>query len=262
MKAYQLHIKNMVCDRCIYFVEQALKQLRIYKCEVELGQVSFLSSKNDIEERLELKLSKVGLSILRTNEEILLEAIKHEVSNYLDTLEQGGRKKALSAFLQKRLARNYHYLCRFFKDAEQTTLEFYVIAQKVERAKRFIRENELTLKEIAEQLHYSSLQHLSAQFRQITGITATQFKKQAVNKPNSGSISDALASLKTRGYFHHFEIRGKSLWYDQATKTVSLKNVALKEVYRFEDKPVKYGSSVIYEVETSKGVKGYMICQQ
>lgn len=177
MKAYQLHIKNMVCDRCIYFVEQSLKQLKVQKAEVRLGQASFLSSRENIEGTLESKLNGVGLSLLKTNEEILLESIKLEVVKYLDGLEQRVRIKTFSAFLQKKIGKNYIILSKFFKDTERVTLEFYVLSQKSERVKRLIRENELTLNEIAERLHYSSLQHLSAQFKRMIGITVTQFKK-------------------------------------------------------------------------------------
>lgn len=261
MKVYQLHIKNMVCERCIYFVEQSLKQLKVHKTQVELGRASFLSAQDNIVERLETKLSEVGLSILRTKEEVLLESIKQEVGNYLDGLEQRSWKRTFSNFLQKRLGKGYANLSKFFKDNEQTTLEFYVITQKVERVKRLIRENELLLKEIAERLHYSSLQHLSAQFRHVTGFTVTQFKKRVISKSLPLSLSNVLSNLRVRGFIHHFEIKGNSLRLGQPAKKMSLKEATLKEVYRFEDIPAGYGKSVVLEVETLDGLKGYAICQ-
>lgn len=261
MKAYQLHIKNMVCQRCIYYVEQSLKALSAQKIEIELGHACFLSSLPDAIDRLELKLNQVGLSIIKEKEEVLLESIKHEVSNYLDTLEQRTRKRTFSSFLQKRLGKSYANLSKFFKDTTHATLEFYIITQKVERAKRLIRENELPLKEIAERLHYSSLQHLSAQFRHVTGCTVSQFKKHSIHVSSPNSINGILSDLRARGFVCPFEIKGKYLWFDQFTRKVSLKKVTLREVYRFEDTPVGYGNTTILEVETSEGFKGYAICQ-
>lgn len=261
MKAYQLHIKNMVCERCIYYVEQSLKELGAQKIEVELGHACFLSSVPNALDRLELKLNQVGLSIIREKEEVLLESIKLEVSNYLDTLEQRNRKRTFSGFLQKRLGKSYANLSKFFKDTAHTTLEFYIITQKVERVKRLIRENELLLKEIAELLHYSSLQHLSAQFRHVAGLTVTQYKKGAINKSLPVSLSNVLSDLKARGFTRQFEIRGKNLCLDQFGKRMSLKGAILREVYRFEDKPAGYGNTTVVEVQTIGGVKGYAICQ-
>lgn len=262
MKAYQVHIKNMVCDRCIYFVEQSLKQLKVQKAEVCLGSASFVTSRKNIEEVLDVKLKKVGLSILRTKEEILIESIKREVGRFLDGLEQHTRNRKFSSFLQRRIGKSYYNLSKFFKDTENITLELYIISQKVERVKRLIHENELSLKEIAERLHYSSLQHLSAQFRRITGITVTQFKKQiATRKLVLGSISEVLSDLKSRGFCLHFIPRGNVLRCNELSFTIGLRDVNVKEVYRFEDNPRGVGHSAIFEVETTEGLKGFMICQ-
>lgn len=262
MKPYQLHIKNMVCDRCVYFVEQSLKQLKVQKAEVRLGRASFLSSRENIETLFELKLNEVGLSILKAREEILLESIKHRVAEYLDGLERYSRTRTFSTFLKRGIGKNYHYLSKFFKDTERVTLEFYVLSQKVERVKRLIRENELSLKEIAEKLQYSSLQHLSAQFSQITGMTVTQFKNRLTTKRTTpGSISGVLSDLKSRGFSHHFEVKGNYIVCDKPSCKMSLKDVTVKEVYRFEDKPGSYGNSAVFEVESQEGLKGFMICQ-
>lgn len=262
MKAYQLHIKNMVCDRCIYFVEQSLKQLKVQKIDVRLGQASFLSSRANIESLFGRKLNEVGLSLLNTNGEILLESIKRGVEEYLDSLEHHSRTRTFSTFLKRKIGKNYYYLSRSFKDTEKVTLEFYVISQKIERVKRLIRENELSLKEIAERLQYSSLQHLSAQFSQVTGKTITQFRSQLNSKRTvHGSISNVLSDLRSRGFSHQFEVKGNYIVCDKPLRKINLKDVTVREVYRFEDNPRIYGNSAIFEVETHKGLKGFMICQ-
>ncbi len=262
MKAYKLHIKNMVCDRCIYFVEQSLKQLKVQKAEVRLGRASFLSSRKNIEALFKLKLNEVGLSILETREEILLESIKHGVVKYLDSLEHHSRVRTFSTFLKRGIGKNYHYLSKFFKETEMVTLEFYVLSQKAERVKRLIRENELSLKEIAERLQYSSLQHLSTQFTRMTGVTVTQFKNRLTSKISiHGSISSVLSDLRSRGFKHHFEVKGNYIVCDEPSCKMSLKDVTVKEVYRFEDYPRSYGNTAIFEVEIEGGLKGFMICQ-
>ena len=261
MKAYQLHIRNMVCDRCIYVVRQILKHLNVVKAEVELGKVLFLTTRENILPVLEKRLNEIGLPVIKNKEEILIESIRLEVEKYLDALEHKERIKKFSEFSQKRLGKNYYNLSKFFKDNEKITLETYVIRQKAERVKRLIRENELSLKEIAERLHYASLQHLSAQFRRITGLTITQFKKQEFTERSHRSITSALAELKSRGFTQRFEASGESLVYDLPLKKISFKDAQIKEVYRFDEKPGSFGQSVIFEIEGNDGTKGFIICQ-
>ena len=146
--------------------------------------------------------------------------------------------------------------------AQKMTIETYIIRQKAERVKRLIRENELSLKEIAERLHYASLQHLSSQFRKITGLTITQFKKKQFTERSYESITRGLSDLKSRGFAHRFETSGKiHLVSDQQLKKISLKDAKIREVYRFDEKPSGFGQAVIFEIEVNDGAKGYMICQ-
>jgi AraC-like DNA-binding protein len=251
----------MVCDRCIYVVRQVLKQLRVAKPQVELGRVSFFSARENILLPLEKKLNELGLHIVTNREEMLIESIKLEVIKYLDALEQGEQIKNFSGWLQKRLSKNHYHLSKFFKDQEQITLETHVIRQKAERVKRLLQEDELSLKEIAERLNYSSLQHLSARFRKVTGITITQFRKLSRADRSYNSMSEAIADLKSRGYKTAFELkRNHLLCCDQAVK-LKLNETALKEIYRFEDKPSRFGKSVVLEATATDGVKGYVLCQ-
>ncbi len=261
MKAYQLHIRNMECDRCIYVVRQILKQLKIVKAEVELGRVSFLTTRENILPVLEKRLSDFGLPVIKSKEEILIESIRLEIKKYLDALERKERIKKFTEFLQKRFGKNYYNLGRSFKDSEKMTLETYIIRQKAERVKRLIRENELSLKEIAERLHYASLQHLSSQFRRITGRTITQFKKKEFTEHSYKSITSALSDLKSRGFTQRFETSGKNIVLDESSGEISLSDAQIKEVYRFDERPSGFGQSVIFEIEVNDGTKGYMVCQ-
>ena len=261
MKAYQLHIRNMVCDRCIYVVRQILKQLKIVKAEVELGKVSFLTSRENILPVLEKRLREFGLAVIKSKEEILIESIRLGIKKYLDALEQKARMKKFSEFLQKRFGKNYRSLSKVFKESEKMTIEAYIIRQKAERVKRLIRENEISLKEIAERLHYASLQHMSAQFRRITGLTITQYKKQEFADCSHRSLTSTLSDLKSRGFTQLFETSGKNLVLDQSSRKISVKDAQIKEVYRFDERPSGLGQSAIFEIEVNDGTRGYMICQ-
>ncbi|HRJ29815.1 MAG TPA: AraC family transcriptional regulator [Cyclobacteriaceae bacterium] len=260
MKAFQLHIRNMVCDRCIIVVRQILKQLKVIKPAVGLGHASFFSAKENIISLFQKKLNEVGLHIIINTDEVLIEKIKLEVIHYLDALEQRERTKNFSDWLQRRSGKNYNHLSKFFKDHEQINLETYVIHQKVERVKRLIREGELSLKKIAERLRYASLQHLSARFRSVTGITITQFRKLNRIEPTYNSMKEAIADLHSRGYTIAFELKGNHLLYSDCTTRIRLNETSLKEIYRFEDRPGKSGKSALFEVTATNGLKGYVLC--
>lgn len=261
MRVYQLYIRNMVCDRCIYLVRHLLKQLNVAKAKVELGKVSFLTTRENILPVLEKKLSDFGLPVIKDREEILIESIRLEIKQYLDALEHKEKIKKFSEFLKKRLGKDYPSLSRFFKQKEKITVETFILRQKTERVKQLIRENDLSLKEIAERLRYASLQHLSAQFRQITGLTITEFKKHELAEPSYNSMSSALADLKSRGFVQRFDASGKKLMSDLSPRKINFKDAQLKEVYRFDEKPSAFGKSVLFEIEVNDGTKGYMICQ-
>ena len=216
-------------------VKKTLRELKVAKPSVELGRASFFSSRKNVYQLVEKRLAAFGLPVIVDRNKILIESIRLEVKNYLDEIEAGIKNRRLSSFLQKRLARNYNLISKFFKDQEGVTLEFYVITQRIERAKRLIREDELSLKQIAEKLHYSSLQHLSAQFGKVTGLTATRFKEKNFNRTAYYSLVEVLEDLQERGYINQFRLQGSSLLYDQLYR-VQLSQVSVKEAYRFDER--------------------------
>lgn len=176
MKTFKLHIKNMVCARCIIFVQQVLRQLNVQPEKVELGYVVFLAIDESILETFEKKLNEGGLLIARDKTEVTLEQIKVQIINYLDRQESGGNPRRLSSFLADSLAMNYFSLTKLFSKHEKVTIESYTIKQKIERAKRMLVEDELSLNQISYRLGYCSVQYLSSQFRKITGLSVYEFK--------------------------------------------------------------------------------------
>ena len=121
-------------------------------------------------------LSEIGLGLIESREEVLVEQIKHtviELIHYMNNVDSVVRK---SDYLVEKLGYSYPYLSKIFRSRETVTLEKYIILQKIERIKQLIDNEEFTLSEIAYMMDYSSVQYLSSQFRRITGMSVSEYK--------------------------------------------------------------------------------------
>jgi AraC-like DNA-binding protein len=172
----KLYVKNMACLSCKVVVKEALEDLDIKPIKVELGEIETKEEVSDEEkEKLNNKIKKVGLELLETKQGALVEKIRKVIVDYVYHSD----KKEISNFstlLSQKLNYSYAYLSTFFSEVEATTIEQYVIAMKIERAKELIMFDEFSLTQIADKLHYSSVAHLSAQFKKVTGLTPSHFK--------------------------------------------------------------------------------------
>ena len=178
-----LYVKNMVCDRCIRVVTQELEKLRLDVRSVTLGEVTLTGSPRDLPmDQIKKTLEENGFELIEDRKARTIEQLKLAIIRLVR--ETGGRKLKYSAYLSKELDLEYHYLSTLFSSVENVTIEQYIIRQRVERAKELLKYGELTLGEIAYELGYSSLQHLSNQFKHITGLTPTQFKRMTINMRN------------------------------------------------------------------------------
>ena len=144
---------------------------------VELGEVNILENLSS-EQRKELKISllKSGLELLEDKKSILIEKIKNIVVEMVHYSDEAPLLN-FSAYLSEKLNYDYNYLSNLFSEVKGITIEHFIIAHKIERAKELLIYKELTLTEIAEKLHYSNVAHLSNQFKKVTGLTPTFFKK-------------------------------------------------------------------------------------
>jgi AraC-like DNA-binding protein len=175
--SHRLYIKNMVCNRCILTVERILDELEIPRTGIRLGEAD-LNRELSAEETDQLtgQLHRVGFELIDDRKTRLVEKIK----NIIVTLVHETRewpKQTLSAYLADQLHYDYKYLSNLFSEAEHTTIEKFLISQKIERVKELLEYDELSLGEIADQVGYSSSGHLSNQFKKVTGLTPGQFKK-------------------------------------------------------------------------------------
>jgi len=158
-------------------VKSELEKMHLHSTVVELGEVNIMEDLSS-EQRKDLKTSllKSGLELLEDKKSILIEKIKNivvEMVHYSDEVPLMN----FSAYLSEKLNYDYNYLSNLFSEVKGITIEHFIIAHKIERAKELLIYNELTLTEIAEKLHYSNVSHLSNQFKKVTGLTPTFFKK-------------------------------------------------------------------------------------
>ena len=177
-----LHIKNMVCKRCIMVVKEQLERLGLHPVSVELG-IAVLPDKVTDETCLAVKaaLEPLGFELMDDKKLQVVEQVKDaiiELVHYSDSSLKGN----LSDYLAGKFNRDYSVLSKLFSEITHTTIEKYLIAQKIERAKELLVYGELSLNEIADKLNYSSAAYLSAQFKRITGLTPGYFKKLKENK--------------------------------------------------------------------------------
>jgi AraC-like DNA-binding protein len=158
-------------------VKDALATLGLTYGEVELGAVEVLSDiSNEKREKLRVILFKSGLELMDDKKSILIQKIKNVIIELVHYSEEPLTVN-FSEFLSQKLNQNYTYLANLFSEVQGTTIEHFIIAHKIERVKELLVYNELSLTEIAYLMHYSSVSHLSTQFKKVTGLTPSHFKK-------------------------------------------------------------------------------------
>lgn len=168
----------MVCDRCVMVVKQRLTAMSIDFSEVQLGEVKLWNTLNDEQfNALKEDLGLWGFELLDDRKTAMVNRIKSCIIKYIHSEDEETMNMKLSALLADKLETDYSYLSALFSSIEGITIEKYVILQRIERVKELLTYNELSLNEISYKLSYSSVQHLSQQFRKITGLTPTQYKQ-------------------------------------------------------------------------------------
>lgn len=174
----KLYIKNMVCIRCKVVVSQELKKLSIPYKTVELGEVETIGDVSASQlAYLKLSLMDFGLDILYDRKSLLIEKIKNVIVELVH-YEEHPIKLNFSDYLSGKLNHSYTYMANVFSDSVGVNIEHYIIVHKIERVKELLVYDQLSLTEISYKLQYSSVAHLCNQFKKITGLTPTHFKKQ------------------------------------------------------------------------------------
>lgn len=173
----KLHIKYMVSNRCKIVVKEELRKLGLHFIIVDLGEVEVMEELSNSQlEHLRILLKNVGLELMDDKKAILIEKIKKVIIEMVHHSDEV-IKINFSNYLSEKLNHDYTYLANLFSEVQGTTIEQFIISHKVERIKELIIYDELNITEIAWKMNYSSVAHLSNQFKKVTGLTPSHFKK-------------------------------------------------------------------------------------
>lgn len=177
----ELFIKNMLCTRCVMVVKLEMERLGFHYTKIEIGRIECVETLNPQQlEQLRIVLSRCGLELIYNKRQILIEKIKNvifDMVNYSETQINSN----FSDYLRAKLGHDYTYMANTFSELEGITIAQFVIINKIRRAKELIAYNDMNLTEISWELNYSSVAHLSAQFKKVTGETPSHFKHNTVH---------------------------------------------------------------------------------
>ncbi|HSQ47021.1 MAG TPA: AraC family transcriptional regulator [Lutibacter sp.] len=180
----KLYIKYMVSNRCKIAVTDALKKLKLHFIVVDLGEVDIMENITEQQRaQLKLELFDSGLELMDDKRAMLIEKIKNVIVEMVHHSEEA-IKVNFSDYLSEKLNHDYTYLANLFSEVQGTTIEQFIIGHKIERIKELIIYGELNITEIAWKMNYSSVAHLSNQFKKVTGLSPSHFK-QMKNKRRS-----------------------------------------------------------------------------
>ena len=173
----KLYIKYMVSTRCKMVVKEELKKLGLHFIVVDLGEVEVMEDLSEEQkEELKIVLLNSGLELMDNKKGILIEKIKNVIVELVHHSEELPRTN-FSNYLTERLHHDYTYMANLFSEVQGTTIEQYIISHKIERIKELIMYDELNITEIAWKMNYSSVAHLSNQFKKVTGLSPSHFKQ-------------------------------------------------------------------------------------
>lgn len=170
--AHVFYIKNMVCNRCNMMVLSLLNNKGFEVESIQLGKITVTDNPNNNYLEFEKELNELGFELIKDNAKALVEKIKITL---IQQLERGDNEVILSS-ISNDLGKNYSLISKTFSKVEGITLEKYLINLKIEKAKEYIQLNQHNFSEVAYSLGYKNSSHLSKQFKQVTGMSMTEFK--------------------------------------------------------------------------------------
>ena len=181
----KLIIKNMISMRCQVMVKQAFEKLEFHCIRIGMGEVEIDESVISAQQKEALKqiLQREGFELLDDKKSLLIDKIKSVIIEMVHYEEELPKTK-FSYYISEKLNYNYTYLANLFSQAEGSTIESFILCNKIEKAKELIGGNQLSLTEIASKLDYSSIAHFSYQFKKITGVKPSDFKSMKTKQPN------------------------------------------------------------------------------
>lgn len=172
-----LYIRNMESDRCKLMVKKELNRLGLYYKTIELGEVELQENiSKDKWNLIDIALRETGLELIDDKSNVLVDRIKSVVKQLIN-IPENMPKPNFSEYISSKVNRDYTYLSNLFSRLQGVTIEKYIISQKIELVKELLVYEELSLGDIAFKLQYSSVAHLSNQFKKVTGVTPSNFRE-------------------------------------------------------------------------------------
>ncbi|MDO8927598.1 MAG: AraC family transcriptional regulator [Bacteroidota bacterium] len=189
----KLYIKYMVSNRCKVAVKDELKKLGLHYIMVDLGEVEIMENLSDeAREQLKAALFSIGFELIDDKRSVLIERVKNIIIEMIYHSNEEIKIK-FSNYLSERLNYNYTYLANLFSEVQGITIEQFIISHKIEKIKELIIYGELNITEIAWKMNYSSVAHLSNQFKKMTGLSPSHFKQL---KEKRRSPIDEIGNIK------------------------------------------------------------------
>lgn len=196
-----IHIKNMVSSRCTLKVKTEMERVGLIIENIQLGRVELSHPATDDQmEKLQNALSAAGLEVMGSKTFELVEQVIKTIKEMIDR-SSNDQGKCHSEYLSDKLGRSYPYLAGIFTNATGISIGQYVINYRLERTKEMIRSNKLSLSEIAFKLNFSSIGHLSNQFKKATGISPSMYRRLATNESSDKLVQKKIVEKKTP-YIH------------------------------------------------------------
>ncbi|MGG5576147.1 helix-turn-helix domain-containing protein [Myroides sp. C15-4] len=175
-QSYILHIKNMVCPRCIHLIQKELHELGVEIKEIQLGKVRLFSPLLEAKKvEIKMRFLQLGFELLDDTPAIVVEQIKRKIIECVEA--DCARAMNLSDYLATDSTLSYARMAKLFTLHTQLTIERYYILYRIERVKELISYGELSLEQIAAQLQYKEVSHMSKQFKKIVGISPSIYRK-------------------------------------------------------------------------------------
>lgn len=181
-----IYIKNMVCPRCIKVVKDEMEKKGYIVKNIKLGEAKLEHPLKIDLDLVRNVLEKNGFELLDNDQYKIIEKIKIIIIEYIHYQSEDNKNSGkLSEYLSRKMGYSYQYLSNLFSSIENQTIEHYIISQRIEKVKELLIYNQLNLSEISYRLGYSSVQHLSSQFKKVTGFTPSNFKKLKIKTRTS-----------------------------------------------------------------------------
>jgi len=180
----KLYIKNMACESCKVVVKEELEKPGVAPIKVDLGEADIKEKLSAAEQKeFNSAIKKAGLELVKSKEGVLIDQIKAAIIDYIENNKN--IKNNLSSYLSKKLNYEYSYISSYFSAMQANTIEQFAINLRIEKVKAMLVLEDLTLTQIADELNYSSVAHLSSQFKKVTGLPASHFKKLRAVRRNT-----------------------------------------------------------------------------